>query len=264
MAAKPDNTTKTLHPVYTLFQLHARGYKVMSHIDGTPPPAKTDAEYEAWTEIDAIVLQWIYGTLSDDLLVRVLVTESTAHEAWSRIKAIFLNNKGSRAAALEHEFNNLTLKSMPSLEAYCQKLKELGSQLNDVDCLVNEQRLVLQLVRGLPAEYDTVALYINQSLPTWETACSMSTPTAMAAVSSNSDTSNHTNKRRPNNRPGQRRPNNFSNSSSSAGPLGATQASLNRYNRHGTFSPTGYPIWPIGACRRDQGLPEWSDAVSPQ
>ena len=45
---------------------------------------------------------------------------------------------------------------MPSLEAYCQKLKELGSQLKDLDCSVNDQRLVLQLVKGLPAEYYTV------------------------------------------------------------------------------------------------------------
>ncbi|XP_023758855.1 uncharacterized protein LOC111907318 [Lactuca sativa] len=196
MATTPAPATKPLHLVYTvtniqhkvrmldgtkvsysswvkLFQLHAKGYKVMSHTDGTQSPAKTDTEYEAWAEIDAIVLQWIYGTLSDDLLVRVLVTESTAYEAWSRIKAIFLNNKGSRVAALEHEFNNLTLKSMSSLEAYCQKLKELGSQLNDVDCPVNDQQLVLQLVRGLPAEYDIITSYINQILPTWETACSM-------------------------------------------------------------------------------------------
>ncbi|KAI3746199.1 hypothetical protein L6452_08623 [Arctium lappa] len=229
-----DGTKVSYSSWVKLFQLHSKGYKVMSHIDGTPPPAETDAEYEAWTEIDAIVLQWIYGTLSDDLLVRVLVTESTANEAWCRIKAIFLNNKGSRAAALEHEFNNLTLKSMSSLEAYCQKLKELGSQLNDVDCPVNDQRLVLQLVRGLPAEYDTVASYINQSLPTWETACSMlelehhrqtawetmSTPTAMAAVSTEPphDPSNYVNKRRPNNRPGHRRPNSSSSGSSSLGP----------------------------------------------
>ncbi|KAI3724612.1 hypothetical protein L2E82_36395 [Cichorium intybus] len=249
-----DGTKVSYSSWVTLFQLHAKGYKVMSHIDGTPSPAKTDAEYEAWAEIDAIVLQWIYGTLSDDLLVRVLVTESTAYEAWSRIKAIFLNNKGSRATALEHEFNNLTLKSMPSLEAYCQKLKELGSQLNDVDCPVNDQRLVLQLVRGLPAEYDTVASYINQSLPTWETACSMlelehhrqsaresmSHPTAMAAVSSELPPAspNYNNRRRPNNSPGQKRSNNPSSGTPSTGP------------RHGTgwtspwAGPPASSFWP--------------------
>ncbi|KAL3647879.1 hypothetical protein CASFOL_008847 [Castilleja foliolosa] len=156
-----------------LFTLHARGYDVTNHIDGTPPPAKTDQAYESWSKIDSIVLQWIYGTLNDDLLVRILDSDSTAYQAWKRVGDIFLNNKGSRAAALEHEFNNLHLRSMPSLEAYCQKLKELGDQLSAVDSPVNDQRLVLQLVRGLPAEYDIVASYINQSLPSWDNACNM-------------------------------------------------------------------------------------------
>ncbi|XP_021979303.1 uncharacterized protein LOC110875414 [Helianthus annuus] len=224
MAQSTEATTpaaaKALHPVYSvsdiqrkvrvldgtkvsyslwvkLFELHARGYRVMKHIDGTQSPAKIDPDYESWSEIGAIVLQWIYRTLSDDILVCVLQTESTNLEAWTRFKSLFLNNNGSRATALELEFNNLTLKAMPSLESYCQKLKELSDQLNDVDFLVNNQRLVLQLVQGLPREYDMVASNINQTLPTWEVACSMlqlehkrqsardnlSAPTALAVVS---------------------------------------------------------------------------------
>lgn len=62
---------------------------------------------------------------------------------------------------------------MSSLEAYCQRLKDLASQLQDVDCPVAPNRLVLQLVRGLPPEFDTVAAYINQTLPPWDTAYSM-------------------------------------------------------------------------------------------
>ncbi|XP_076888122.1 uncharacterized protein LOC143538442 [Bidens hawaiensis] len=196
MGDQTDQANKPLHPLYTvtditrkvrvldglkvsysswvkLFQLHAQGYKVMNHINGIRAPAKEDPTYASWSEIDAIILQWIYGTLLDDLLVRVLDTNHTALDAWSRVREIFLNNKGARAAALEHEFNNLTLRSMPSLESYCQKLKDLGDQLNDVDHPVGDQRLVLQLVRGLPIEYDTFGAYINQSLPSWETACSM-------------------------------------------------------------------------------------------
>ncbi|CAH1423585.1 unnamed protein product [Lactuca virosa] len=197
MSDKQDPTpVKALHPVYTvtniqnkirtldgtkvsysswvrLFKLHARGYRVLAHIDGSDPPSKTDPTYENWSEIDAIVLQWIYGTISDDLLARVLEPDSTAYEAWFKIQNIFLNNKGSRAAALEHEFTNLTLRAMSSLEAYCQRLKDLASQLNDVDCPVNEKRLVLQLIRGLPSEFDTVGAYINQTLPPWDTTCSM-------------------------------------------------------------------------------------------
>ncbi|XP_074309997.1 uncharacterized protein LOC141644381 [Silene latifolia] len=109
-----------------LFTLHAKGYKVLAHIDSTKPPAPDAENYGDWCEIDAHVLQWIYGTLSDDLLPRVLEDESTAYEAWKRVENIFLNNKGARAAALEHGFNNLKLVSMSSLEAYCQRLRDLA------------------------------------------------------------------------------------------------------------------------------------------
>lgn len=134
---------------------------------------KTDPTCEAWAEIDAIVLQWIYGTIFDDLLPGVLEPDSTAYETWSKVQNIFLNNKGSRIAELEHEFNNLTLQAMSSLKAYCQRLNYLASQLNDVDFPVNENHLVLQLVCGLPYEFDTVGAYLNQTLPSWDTTCFM-------------------------------------------------------------------------------------------
>ncbi|KAF5786664.1 putative RNA-directed DNA polymerase [Helianthus annuus] len=187
---------KQLHPVYSvaniqnkirvldgvkvtysawvkLFKLHAKGYRVLNHIDGTAGPAKADPTYESWVEIDAIVLQWIYGTLSDDLLVRILDADSTARSAWEKIQAIFISNKSSRAATLEHEFTNLTLASCASMDEYCQRLKDLAEQLGDVDHPVNESRLVLQLVRGLPPEFDTVASLINQSVTTWDNARNM-------------------------------------------------------------------------------------------
>ncbi|XP_021980638.1 uncharacterized protein LOC110876784 [Helianthus annuus] len=99
---------KPLHPVYSvtivqnkviildgekvtytawlkLFKLHAKGYEVLKHIDGTKPPAETDDDYESWAKIDSIILQWIYGTLSDDLLVRILDDQSTAQQAWNKL-----------------------------------------------------------------------------------------------------------------------------------------------------------------------------------
>ncbi|XP_022031246.1 uncharacterized protein LOC110932201 [Helianthus annuus] len=157
-----DADAKALHPVYSvtniqnkvrildgekvtysswvkLFKLHAHGYDVLDHIDETPPPAATDPSYEAWSKIDSIVLQWIYGTLSDDLLVRVLEADSTAQQAWDRIK----------------------------------KMKDLADQLNDVDHLVSESRLVLQMLLGLPSEFDTVASFITQSDTSWDNAREM-------------------------------------------------------------------------------------------
>ncbi|KAJ0435796.1 putative RNA-directed DNA polymerase [Helianthus annuus] len=189
-----ETKSQSLHPVYTvtniqhkvrilddvevsyptwvkLFMLHATGYDVVNHIDGSPAPDETSDDYPSWKKIDAIVLQWIYGTLTTDLLVRVLEEKSTAHEAWLRVKNLFLNNKGSRDAALQHELTNLTLSAMPNLDAYCQKIRELADQLTAVDCPINNTQRILYLVRGLPREYDTTASILNQSLPTWEEAC---------------------------------------------------------------------------------------------
>ncbi|XP_074300987.1 uncharacterized protein LOC141632331 [Silene latifolia] len=116
-----DGTKVTYASWVRLFTLHAKGYKVLEHIDGTKLPAPDAANYGDWCEIDAHVLQWIYGTLSDDLLPRVLEDESTAYEAWKRVENIFLNNKGARAAALEHEFNTVCL-SLRRIVSICEIL----------------------------------------------------------------------------------------------------------------------------------------------
>ncbi|XP_074282619.1 uncharacterized protein LOC141607159 [Silene latifolia] len=141
-----DGTKVTYASWARLFKLHAREYKVLSNIDGTPSPAKTDASYESWHEVDTHVLQWIYGTLSDELFPRVLEHESTARKAWVRVENIFNNNKGARDAALEYDFNAFRLANMPSLEAYCQRLREIARMLKDVDAPVTDSRLVIQLV----------------------------------------------------------------------------------------------------------------------
>ncbi|KAJ0578367.1 putative GAG-pre-integrase domain-containing protein [Helianthus annuus] len=193
---QPSSEKQPLHPAYTvtninnkirtldgkkvtysawvkLFTLHARAYKVLHHIDDTKPPDESDPNFPAWSELDALILQWIYSTLSDDLLSRVLDTNVTARTAWLNIQEIFLNNKQARAATLETKFTGTTLQSCSSFDEYCQTLKELAEQLKDVDQPVSESRLVIQMVRGLPIEFDTIAAIINREKPKWEVARSM-------------------------------------------------------------------------------------------
>ncbi|KAI3687165.1 hypothetical protein L1987_80858 [Smallanthus sonchifolius] len=195
-SSEESKESKSLHPVYSvtniqnkirvldgksvtysswlkLFKLHAKGYKVLNHIDGTPPPAETDPTYESWSEIDAIVLQWIYGTISDSILSRVLQNDTTAQSAWNKIQNIFWNNKTSRIANLEHQFTNLKLTACASLQEYCQKLKEIADQMEDVEHPIDESRLIIQLVKGLPKEFNVIASLINQSPTSWDDARKM-------------------------------------------------------------------------------------------
>ncbi|XP_076896572.1 uncharacterized protein LOC143549575 [Bidens hawaiensis] len=123
--------------------LHATPYKVSDHISGAEPPAKDYAEYGAWKEIDALVLQWIYSTINDIYLNHVLETDTTARKTWLQLENIFLNNK--------------TARTMQGL----------------VTQLVLESRLVTQLVQGLPQEYTVVGALINQLAPSWDDARTM-------------------------------------------------------------------------------------------
>ncbi|XP_076889697.1 uncharacterized protein LOC143540555 [Bidens hawaiensis] len=140
MTGKPDNKKEASASSSESKSLHR--YDVLDHIDGSAPPTPESLIYESWVKIDAIVLQWIYGTLSYDLLRRILESDTTARFAWLKLETIFLNNKLARAAILETQFTNLKLSACSSLDDYCQKLKDIAGQLADVDQPVNENRLV--------------------------------------------------------------------------------------------------------------------------
>ncbi|CAH9116814.1 unnamed protein product [Cuscuta epithymum] len=178
-----------------LFKITARAYQVLDHIIPSPtdeasssatPPALTITErleQEAaraealalWTRLDAIVLQWIYGTISTDLLHTIIEADSTAQQAWERLSDIFQDNKQTRAVHLENQFSHTRMDQFPNVTSYCRALKSLADQLANVNSPVDNHRLVLRMVSGLPQEYATVATIIQQSnpLPLFSTARSM-------------------------------------------------------------------------------------------
>lgn len=157
-----------------LFQVAARAHNVMDHIDSTLP-RDPNVSAAKWTQLDAIVLSWIYGTISEDILLTIIKSGSTAQEAWTRVKNLFHDNKSARAADLENQFNHCQLDQFPNATAYCQQLKSLADQLSDVDSSISDQRLVLQLINGLNRDYDTVGSIISNTspLPTFLAARSM-------------------------------------------------------------------------------------------
>ncbi|XP_056695648.1 uncharacterized protein [Spinacia oleracea] len=160
-------------PWATLFRNTAKVYIVLDHID---PKVKkpSDMDDDLWDRLDAIVLQWLYDTISKDLLLKVLDDNATAFETWNLIRKIFQDNKGTRVVLLENQFGNVRLENYPSLDDYCQALKNITDKRATMGHPVSEERLVLQLVGKLDAEYRTIATIIRQTnpLPSFEEACS--------------------------------------------------------------------------------------------
>nr|GEW51667.1 hypothetical protein [Tanacetum cinerariifolium] len=161
-----------------LFNINFHAYDVIDHLTSETPPPPKDKELamnpEMWSRLDIIVLQWIYATISKDLMHTFLEPDTTAKKAWDRLKDIFQDNKNSRALSLEHLFSNTHLDSFSNISSYCQELKMLADQLANVAAPVLNQRLVLQLIACLNESYDGVATIIQQSdpLPTFYDACS--------------------------------------------------------------------------------------------
>ncbi|XP_010677879.1 uncharacterized protein LOC104893477 [Beta vulgaris subsp. vulgaris] len=150
-----------------LFKLHARSHHVISHIlpTGKETPPSSDEEKEMWSTLDAMVLQWVYATISTDLLHTIIAKDLSAKEAWDRLRNIFQDNKNSRVVALKHDFSHVKMRDFPSASAYCQRLKTLADQLKSVGAPVTDNRLVLQLVAGLTDAYKNVGTLLHQSKP---------------------------------------------------------------------------------------------------
>ncbi|XP_065865686.1 uncharacterized protein [Euphorbia lathyris] len=174
-----------------LFKLHAKAFQVLDHIIPTSHP-DTDSlqttNLELRSRIDAVVLQWIYSTISIDLLHTVIEAESSAATAWNRLQDIFLDNKHSRALFLQQEFSKTKLDNFTDISSYCQHLKSLSDQLSNVDCPVTNDHIVLQLTSGLTNAYDTIGTQIRHGdpLPPFHKARSMLIPEETAKSRKNS------------------------------------------------------------------------------
>ncbi|XP_055826230.1 uncharacterized protein LOC129894558 [Solanum dulcamara] len=123
-----------------LFKIHARSHRMIDHIippvAGTEKPSQQEDDKELSSTLDAIALQWLYATISHDLLHTILEPDTTTIEALNRLRDIFQDYKHSRAITLEYDFTLVDMADFPNVSAYCQHLKSLADQLKNVGSLV--------------------------------------------------------------------------------------------------------------------------------
>ncbi|RZC72148.1 hypothetical protein C5167_035340 [Papaver somniferum] len=151
-----------------LFQLHLQAHNLLFLIDSSSPTPDLDAA--TILQLDALCHQWMFSTMTKDLMLTVLKTGKTAKDLWNHLKRLFQDNKGNRAASLESKFVNLKFIDCNNVDDFCDKLQALSNRLSDLEFPMDEKRLVIHLVNGLPEEYNTVAYFIQQSMPSFDTA----------------------------------------------------------------------------------------------
>jgi hypothetical protein len=79
-----------------LFQVQACVHNVLDHIiTSTDEKEKQTAEATVKNDLgflkrlDAVVLQWMYATVTQDIHISILVINDTAENCWNRIAAVF-------------------------------------------------------------------------------------------------------------------------------------------------------------------------------
>ncbi|XP_022030592.1 uncharacterized protein LOC110931509 [Helianthus annuus] len=161
-----------------LFKLHCKAFQVFDHLLPRPPPAanpstdkdndkttETSTVNEVWERLDSIVLQWIYGTISQDLVHTIIKPGTTAHQAWTTLENLFQDNKSSRALHLRHRLNTTRLENFANVSAYCQELKVISDQLASMGHPVDNDALVLQLIDGLTEQYEGIRTVLHGQDP---------------------------------------------------------------------------------------------------
>ena len=92
-----------------------------------------------WKRMDCIVLSWLYGTITPDLLEVVMNLEDgppTARIVWLGLEQQFIGNKETRALLLDAEFRTFIQGDL-SIDDYCHQLKAMADQLVDVRLISN-------------------------------------------------------------------------------------------------------------------------------
>ncbi|MCH90295.1 hypothetical protein A2U01_0011208, partial [Trifolium medium] len=167
------------HSWAVLFKVQARVHDVLEHII-PPTEEKAIAAFEKakaddlplWKRLDAVVLQWIYATVSTDILTSILIDDDSAEHAWKSVADLFQDNKNSRAMYLNKEFTNTSLADFSTTNAYCNCLKSLADQLANVGDPINDHGMVLKMLQGLTEQYSNFVTVMQnkKTLPTFATA----------------------------------------------------------------------------------------------
>ncbi|GAA0173022.1 hypothetical protein LIER_26725 [Lithospermum erythrorhizon] len=133
-----------------LCTIHCRSHDVIHHIIPLAPGEIGDEDSNLWLKLDAIFLAWIYSTISIDLLHTIMIPDSTAEQTWNRLRDIFQDNGNSK------EFSTINMANFPNVTSYCQQLKSLAAQLQNVGAPI-----LVQMVAGLIDAYNNIGTLIN-------------------------------------------------------------------------------------------------------
>jgi hypothetical protein len=138
-----------------------RRYALDSHVLSDTPARARDP---AWRHRDCIIMSWISGTISLDLQDIVRAPDPTARVMWLSVETQFLGNAQKRTLQLDAELRTLEQGDL-SVSDYCRKMMSTADGLRDLGFTVPEHILVLNVLWGLPSNYEAVQTLLTHQQP---------------------------------------------------------------------------------------------------
>lgn len=86
-----------------LFYIIACKYEVQHHLDAATEPLGQSA---VWHNDDLTMVLWMHGVVAEELMDVVASPASSAHDIWTQLHVLFMDNQPGRAVVLGAEFRN--------------------------------------------------------------------------------------------------------------------------------------------------------------
>jgi hypothetical protein len=124
---------------------------------------QTPSKDATWLRLDAMVLRWLYGSMTLDIVDLVMPTSTavdapvaTAYTVWVAVHGLFNNNKKTHKVYLAEEFRNVKQGNL-SVGDYLNRQKAAADALVEVGAPVFDSDLVTNIIKGLNERFDSIA-----------------------------------------------------------------------------------------------------------
>ena len=100
--------------------------------------------------------QGIIGLYVGDVFLPHLAACNTAKACWDKLKSLFERSNKARLASLNRDMSDLRMLPKETISNYFSRAINLGLMLKSAGKEMSEKDIILQLLTGMPEEYDTV------------------------------------------------------------------------------------------------------------
>jgi len=98
-----------------------------------------------------------------DSFMNMLRSDTTAKDAWDRLKEMFQSRTIARKLKLRKELLALKMGASESVDDYLLRAEAIGVQMQNAGMTITDEEIVLPALAGLPAEYNTIVQILEQS-----------------------------------------------------------------------------------------------------